>query len=94
MSRRPSNAIALPSLLAFLSKEFASGATVDPGQKLVPDLVDSLGVFVLVDFVEQEWGLVVNDKELTAENLATPKAFSALIESKLHIGKLEVAEAG
>jgi acyl carrier protein len=72
----------LPSLLAFLSREFAAGSAVEPKQRLVPDLVDSLGVFVLVDFVEQEWGVVMDDKELNIQNLATPEAFCSFIDAK------------
>ena len=70
----------LKELLSFLSKEFASGAVVEPDQKLVPDLVDSLGVFVLVDFVHQRWGVTIDDRDLSIENLGSPRALLRLVE--------------
>ena len=45
-------------------------------------VVDSLGLFVLVSFVEEQFGVDVGDEELIPENFGTIRAITALIERK------------
>src|SRR5262245_61500827 len=73
---------ALGTLLSFLSTEFAEGRPVDPEQRLVPDVVDSLGVFVLADFVQRMFGIELADEDLSAETLANATTLWTVIEAK------------
>ena len=45
-------------------------------------VVDSLGLFMLVSFVEQQFGVAVSDEELLPENFGTLGAIAGLIEKK------------
>jgi acyl carrier protein len=76
----------MATLLSLLSTEFAEGAAVAPEQRLVPDLVDSLGVFVLADLVQQRFGVELEDADLSAGTLATPETLWAAIAAKRQRG--------
>jgi acyl carrier protein len=71
----------LDALLEFIASEFNDGAPVTPTQQLMPDLVDSLGVFVLTEFIQAKLGVVIDDFDLSGENLATTRALSILINN-------------
>ena len=45
-------------------------------------VIDSLGLFQLVQFLEVECGVVIADDELTPENFATLEAIEKLVDSK------------
>ncbi|HWQ28589.1 MAG TPA: acyl carrier protein [Dehalococcoidia bacterium] len=45
-------------------------------------VVDSLGLFTLVTFVENQFGIEVGDEELVPENFGTIGAIVSLIERK------------
>lgn len=45
-------------------------------------VVDSLGLFMLVSFIEEQFGVEVGDEELVPENFGTIGAMSKLIERK------------
>ncbi len=45
-------------------------------------LVDSLGMLDLVTFVEEDFGITVQDVELTPENFESIAALSEFVESK------------
>lgn len=45
-------------------------------------VVDSLGLFMLVAFVEEQFGVEVRDEELIPENFGTIGTITALIERK------------
>jgi len=49
-------------------------------------VVDSLGLFMLVSFVEEQFGVEVGDEELIPENFGTIGAITALIERKRAVG--------
>jgi acyl carrier protein len=60
-----------------------------PPAALTPDLnllengvLDSLGIFQTVGFLEDEYGVEVQDNELVPENFATLASIAALLESK------------
>ena len=55
----------------------------DPDVRLVEEeLIDSLGIFSLVDFIEERFGVVIEVEEITIENFATVRAIDALIAGK------------
>ncbi len=45
-------------------------------------VLDSLGLFTLVTFVEEQFGIEVGDEELVPENFGTLAALAGLIERK------------
>ncbi len=51
----------------------------DPDEPLQ---IDSLGLIRLVAFLESDLGIRIEDEELLAENFATMRALSTLLESK------------
>lgn len=58
-------------------------------QKLTDDyplieggVIDSLGIFQLVSFVESDFGMEVDDEELVPENFGTIGAIARLVETK------------
>ncbi len=46
-------------------------------------VLDSMGIFELVAFIEQSYGITIEDEELVRENFATLNAIDRLISSKL-----------
>ncbi len=46
-------------------------------------VLDSMAIFELVAFIEQSFGIEIEDEELVSENFATLKAIDRLISSKL-----------
>lgn len=49
---------------------------------LVNDVIDSVGIFELVDLIENGIGVEIEDHELVAENFATLAQLARLVESK------------
>jgi acyl carrier protein len=47
------------------------------------NLVDSLGIFHIVSFVEREFGVEILDEELVPEHFGTIGGIARLVESKL-----------
>jgi acyl carrier protein len=45
-------------------------------------VVDSLGIFHIVSFVEREFGVAINDDELAPEHFGTIASIARLVESK------------
>ena len=45
-------------------------------------ILDSLGILNLVSFIEDEWGVTVEDEELIPEHFGTISRISQLIETK------------
>ena len=45
-------------------------------------ILDSLGILNLVSFIEDEWGVTVEDEELIPEHFGTISRISELIETK------------
>jgi acyl carrier protein len=74
------------ALREFIGRDLASGR---PAAELTDDfplirerVVDSLGVFQLVSFIEGELGVQVGDDEVVLENFETIAALAAFIDAK------------
>lgn len=50
---------------------------------LEEEIIDSLGIFTLVAFIEQKFGVAVEAEEVKLDNFETIQAITKLIESKL-----------
>lgn len=72
---------------AFIVKNFLfgkEGAGVPFEQSFLESgLVDSTGLLELIAFVEEEYGVVVADREMIPENLDSLRNISAFVERKL-----------
>jgi len=62
----------------------------DTGVKLQPDtdvlrqgIIDSLGVFQVVTFLEEKWGIRIDDAEITVDNFQSIDAMAELASSKM-----------
>lgn len=74
------------ALREFISRELPGGR---PPEELTDDLplirervIDSLGIFQLVAFIESEFGVEIDDDEVVLENFETIAALVDFIESK------------
>jgi acyl carrier protein len=71
---------------AFLADVFFLGddPTELPGEKSLIDsgIIDSTGVLELADFLEHEYGIVIQDEELVPENLGTVNGIVSFVNRK------------
>ena len=58
-------------------------AAVGPGDSLLEaGILDSIGVMALVAFIEQRYGIKVDDEELMPDNFDSLDAITAFVSSK------------
>lgn len=55
---------------------------LDDDTVLFPDLVDSLGIMEVIDFIEDHYDLEIEDDELLTDNVSSLRALGALIDRK------------
>ena len=76
-------------LRSFIEERLVGGShpgTIGDDVLLIEEgIVDSLGIFQLVAYVEGEFGIRVEDEELVAENFATIADLARLVRSKLAV---------
>lgn len=46
------------------------------------EAIDSMGIFQLVGFIEDEYGIEIVDEDLTPENFASIEAIASLVQRK------------
>lgn len=61
---------------------FDKEAALADDQALFPDVIDSLGVMELADFVEATYSVQIGEDELLADNFSSLAAIAALVERK------------
>ncbi|MEA2474943.1 MAG: hypothetical protein QOE06_2858 [Thermoleophilaceae bacterium] len=61
----------------FLFDESAELGDDDP---LFPDVIDSLGVMEVVDFVEEKFGVGIGEDDLLADNFKSLTAIASLVD--------------
>jgi len=57
-------------------------------------VIDSTGVLELIAFIEETWGIQVEDEEIIPENLATILDITYFITQKLSQGSSQSASMG
>jgi acyl carrier protein len=69
----------------FLTENFLSGRSEGFSEdvQLLGNVIDSTGVIELVTFVQERFNVVVDDAEVTPENLGSLKSVVAFVEKKL-----------
>jgi acyl carrier protein len=74
----------IDSLRNFIRKQFLfdENATLGDDDPLFPEVIDSLGVMEVVDFVEETYGVTIEEDELLADNFRSLNAMSSLIDRK------------
>ena len=72
-----------------LERYIQANLLIDPGQELTPDtrlvtegFLDSMGIVMLAAFVEDEFGVQVDDAELREGQLETIAAILALVDER------------
>lgn len=60
----------------------SAGGPTDEYDLLQNDVLDSMGIFEIVSFVESEFGIEILDDDLLPDNFATIGAIARMIESK------------
>jgi acyl carrier protein len=48
------------------------------------DVLDSMGIFEVISFVESHYGIEIDDQDLVPENFATISAIAKLVSGKAH----------
>ena len=62
---------------------FGDGETLQEDTSFLENgIVDSTGIMELLEFVEDEWGISVEDSELTPENFDSVSKVAAFVASK------------
>lgn len=70
----------------FILDEFVPDGDVDVEDDtnlLEEEVVDSLGIFTLVSFIEDKFGVSVDAEEVNLENFETVQTIVKLVDSKL-----------
>ena len=69
----------------FISEEFVTdGSDIsDDTNLLEEEIIDSLGIFTLVSFVEDKFGVKVDPEEVNLDNFETLTAIEGLVQGKL-----------
>jgi acyl carrier protein len=70
---------------SFLTEKFLFGRAeaVNDDLPLLGNVIDSQGVIELIVFVQERFNIVVDDEEVTTDNLASVKSTVEFIENKL-----------
>jgi len=66
-------------------EEFMGGSgQLDEDTKLVEEeIIDSLGIFLLLGFIKERFDVEVDPEDVTIDNFATIGAITSLVEKKL-----------
>lgn len=65
---------------------------LDADQSLMEQgVIDSIGVFALIDFIEQRYGINLSDDEITPENLDSLNRIVAFVNRKCSLDQLNAA---
>lgn len=72
----------------FLTETFLFGdaQALKEDVPLLGNVIDSQGAIELVSFIQQRFGIEVQDEEVTVDNLTSVKTVAALIEKKIRAG--------
>ena len=69
----------------FITKNFyaaASGGLTDEASLLTLGIIDSTGVLEVIGFIEEQFGVTVDDHEMVPENLDSITQIAAFVDRK------------
>lgn len=72
----------------YMRPEFVLGAD---DSLLGSGVVDSMGVMEMIEFLEEEFGVVVDDRDITEENLGTLNAIAGYVAARMDRGQRQPA---
>ena len=75
-----------PIITEYIKSEFVrndTGVDIDTANLLEEEIIDSLGIFTLVSFIEDKFGVSVDPEEVTLDNFESVTAVTKLVEGKL-----------
>ena len=77
----------LDTIRTYINEELANGSVreeiSDDSPILDRQVLDSLGLFRLVGFLESQFGVVVRDEELVPANFGTGRDIANLVDAKI-----------
>ena len=74
-----------PAIIEYINEEFViDGTDVDiaTANLLEEEIIDSLGIFTLVSFIEDSFGVSVEPEEVNLDNFETVEAIASLVNGK------------
>ena len=74
------------SIKDYILEEFVPDGDIDVEDDtnlLEEEVVDSLGIFTLVSFIESKFGVSIEAEEVNLDNFETLSSITKLVESKL-----------
>jgi acyl carrier protein len=78
------------ALKEYIIKEIMSdsaGASIGPDDALIDDgIIDSLGIFTLIAFMEERFGVKVQPEDVVLDNFRSLRTIRALVASRLPDG--------
>jgi acyl carrier protein len=68
----------------YIAKEFpgSSGVDLDTVDLLEEEIVDSLGIFTLISFIEDKFGVSIDPADINLDNFQTLDTITELVESR------------
>ena len=75
-----------PAIIEYITSEFVlddSDVDVASANLLEEEIVDSLGIFTLVSFIEDQFGVKVEAEEVNLDNFETVDAVVDLVQGKM-----------
>ena len=69
-------------ILTELKTKLTEGVLTDTYPLLETEAIDSLAVFAIVQFLEDQFGIEVGDDDLVVENFATIDAMASMVDAK------------
>ncbi len=75
----------IDNIRQFISTEICGGhcaAITDTDQLIEQGIIDSMGIIVLLGFLEEQFSVRIDGDELMPENFATLAAISTMVEKK------------
>jgi acyl carrier protein len=69
-------------ILTELKTKLTDQALTDSYPLLETEAIDSLAVFTIVQFLEDQFGIEVGDDDLVVENFATIEAMASMVDAK------------
>jgi acyl carrier protein len=75
-----------PAIIEYVNEEFVMDGTdvdVATANLLEEEIIDSLGIFTLVSFIEDKFGVSVEPEEVNLDNFETVEAIAALVNGKM-----------
>ena len=73
----------------YLREEFGDGelALQDDQSLIAEEVIDSLGIFTLVSFLERRFGIELEPEDITLDNFDTVEAIADMVARKRGLGR-------